>query len=126
MVARRAGFTLIELLVVMAIVATLLTIAVPRYLGSLDRARDTALRQTLTVTRDAIDKFLGDVGRYPESLDELVQRRYLRNVPYDPVAGSASAWVIVPLPDDRNAATLYDLRSSATGRATDGSAYADW
>ena len=65
------GFTLIELLVVMAIVATLLSIAAPRYFDHLDRARENTLRQSLTVMRDAIDKYRADTGRYPEDLQEL-------------------------------------------------------
>ena len=71
---RRRGFTLIELLVVMAIIATLLSIVAPRYFTHLDRAREAALRETLVVVRDAIDKFHGDTGRYPESLEELVSQ----------------------------------------------------
>lgn len=77
------GFTLVELLVVMAIVALLLSIAAPRYFGHLERAQEAALLETLVVTRDAIDKFHGDTGRYPQDLDELVSRRYLRAPPLD-------------------------------------------
>ena len=92
----RGGFTLIELLVVMAIVATLLSIAAPRYFDHLDRTRETTLHQSLTVMRDAIDKFRADTGTYPRDLDELVSRRYLRAVPVDPITDAASTWQIVP------------------------------
>ena len=81
----RRGFTLIELMVVMAIIAVLLTIAAPRYFNHLDRAREATLRQTLAVVRDAIDKFHGDTSSYPESLEELVTKRYLRAAPLDPI-----------------------------------------
>jgi len=122
MVKRRApGFTLIELLVVMAIVATLLTIALPRYFHSVDTSRETVLIENLRVTRDAIDKFYGDNGRYPDSLDELVSRRYLRTLPVDPVADSAQAWIILPPPGEIKG-KVYDIKSSATGKARDGRA----
>jgi len=121
-----AGFTLIELLVVMAILAALLTIAAPRYFTHLERARESALRQTLVVTRDAIDKFRGDTGKLPDSLDELVQRNYLRKRPVDPILESDSAWRLLPPPDPAQAGKLYDLRSSAPGPALDGSRYGDW
>jgi general secretion pathway protein G len=125
---RRAAraFTLIELLVVMAIIATLLTIAVPRYFGSVDRARDAALRQTLAATRDAIDKYYGDTGRYPETLQQLVDKRYLRALPVDPVTRSDSTWVVVAPEHERPPTGVYDLRSGAPGNAADGTPYGEW
>lgn len=108
------GFTLVELLVVLAIVALLLMLAVPRYFHSLDSARETVLLDNLSTTRSTIDKFYGDTGRYPDSLEELVEKKYLRALPFDPIANSDSAWVIVP-PDDASRGRVYDLRSSATG-----------
>src|SRR5205085_9846391 len=82
----RAGFTLIELLVVLAIVALLLTLAVPRFFPSVDSARETILATNLRNTRAVIDQFYSDTGRYPESLDELVEKKYLPSLPFDPVA----------------------------------------
>jgi general secretion pathway protein G len=122
----KRGFTLIELLVVMAILATLLTIAAPRYFAHLERAKESALRQTLVVTRDAIDKFHGDTGRLPDSLDELVQKRYLRKLPYDPILESSGAWKLVAPPDPAQPGKLYDIHSGASGAGLDGSAYALW
>lgn len=119
------GFTLIELLVVLAILVLLLTLAAPKYFSGVDRAREAALKQDLAVTREALDKFYGDQGRYPGSLEELVERRYLRKVPVDPITDSAVTWVIVPPPDDI-AGSVYDLHSGAEGAAADGTAYADW
>ena len=89
------GFTLIELLVVMAIIATLLSIAVPRYFGSVDRSKEAVLKQNLRAIRDAIDKYYADNERYPESLQVLATGRYLRDVPVDPVTGSATTWIVV-------------------------------
>jgi general secretion pathway protein G len=123
----RRGFTLIELMVVMAIIAVLLTIALPRYLGSVDRAREATLKQTLAVVRDAIDKFHADQGRYPNDLAELQRQRYLRAVPVDPMTDSDATWVFTPPPGARSAAgTVYDIRSGSQAKAQDGSAYAQW
>jgi general secretion pathway protein G len=124
-VACRRGFTLIELLVVMAIIATLLSIAAPRYFDHLDRARETTLRQTLAVMRDSIDKFRADRGRYPEDLQELVAKRYLRAVPKDPLTDSASGWLILPPPEGEEG-NVGDVRSGASGNGRDGTPYGDW
>lgn len=117
----RRGFTLIELLVVMAIIATLLSIATPRYFAHLDRAREAALRETLSVVRDSIDKFHADTGRYPDELDELVTKRYLRRLPVDPVSESAETWVIVPPPNEVTG--VWDIKSGAGGEERP---YAQW
>ena len=116
----RRGFTLIELLVVMAIIATLLTIALPRYFGSVDRSKEVTLRQSLTVMRDAIDKFYADTGRYPDKLEDLVEKRYIRAIPVDPVTDSADTWVIVPVPGALAQGGVYDVKSGAKGNASDG------
>lgn len=121
------GFTLIELIVVMAIVALLTSIVAPRYFASLQRAKETALRSSLATLRDAIDQFAADKGRYPDSLEELAAARYIRAVPEDPVAGGREAWVLLPPPPEAQArGQLYDVRSGAAGRASDGQLYADW
>ena len=122
----RRGFTLIELMVVMAIVAVLLTIAAPRYFNHLDRAREATLRQTLAVVRDAIDKFHGDTGAYPDSIEDLVARRYLRAVPVDPITDSAQTWVLLPPPAANGKGKLWDIRSGAEGNGAGGTPYAEW
>ena len=121
----KRGFTLIELLVVLALVAMLLTIALPQYFHSVERSKESLLRQNLRTTRDAIDQFHGDLGRYPEDLNELVARRYLRSLPHDPITESNDTWVSVA-PPAAEAGHLYDVKSSAAGRASDGTAFADW
>ncbi len=121
----RRGFTLIELLVVLAIVAVLLTLAVPRYLQHVDRSKETVLLENLQTTRRVIDRFYGDKGRYPASLDELVEARYLRDVPYDPVLESSQGWQLVPVPEGYEG-MVYDLHSTAPGNGADGRPYADW
>ncbi len=123
---RARGFTMIELIVVMAILATLLTMAVPRYFHSLDRSKEVALRQTLAATRQAIDQFHADTGQYPGSLDELVSKRYLRRIPFDPLTQSEKTWRLVAAPGDAGPGALYDLHSGAAGTSDEGTAYADW
>ena len=74
----KRGFTLIELLVVLAVVGTLLALAAPHYLGSVDKAKEVVLRENLSTMRATLDKFYADTGKYPDSLEELVSMRYLR------------------------------------------------
>ncbi len=105
---RRRGFTLIEMLVVMTLIALLLTLAVPRYFRSLDYGRENVQRQNIATLRDAIDKFFGDQGRYPDSLDELVVKRYLRQVPVDPVS-AAPNWAVIAPPDPTQG-NVYDVQ----------------
>jgi general secretion pathway protein G len=121
----RRGFTLIELLVVMAIIATLLSIAAPRYVGNVDKAKEAVLRENLASLRDSLDKYYADNGKYPASLDELVARKYLRKIPLDPVTDSNRTWVAIP-PQDPQKGAVYDIRSGASARARDGSSYRDW
>jgi len=116
---RIAAFTLIELLVVMAIIATLLTLVVPRYFGSLDRSKEVVLMQSLATIRDAIDKHYGDTGRYPDSLQELVDKRYLRSMPVDPITESTTTWELVP-PADSTKGGVYDVHSGAPGTTSEG------
>ena len=122
---RSGGFTLIELLVVLAIIGTLLTLTLPRYFTSVQRSKETVLRENLNVTRDAIGKYYADKGKYPESLEALATEKYLRKVPTDPITESATTWVVVP-PDDPKKGAVYDLKSGAQGKASDGTAYSEW
>ena len=119
MTGERRGFTLIELLVVLAIVAMLVTLALPRYTGRLERARQQVLAENLRVTRDAIGKFYADRRRYPETLQELVDARYLRALPVDPVLESDHAWLLAP-PEPPATGGVADLHSAAPGATPDG------
>jgi general secretion pathway protein G len=121
----RRGFTLIELLVVLSIIALLLSIAVPRYYGSLDKSKEAVLKENLFQLRDAIGKYHADKGKYPESLDALAADKYLRRVPLDPITDSAATWVVVP-PADAQKGGVYDVKSGAQGKAIDGSEYSQW
>ena len=122
---KRDGFTLIELLVVMAIIAMLLSLAAPRYFNSVDKSREAVLRENLAMTRQALDKFFGDNGKYPDSLDDLVARKYLRSLPVDPITGSTSTWTIIP-PDAQDKGAVFDIKSGSPDKALDGTAYRDW
>ena len=122
---KASGFTLVELLVVLAIIALLLTIAVPRYFNNIERGKEAALRQDLYILRENIDKFYGDQGRYPKSLDELVEKQYIRSVPVDPITNLPDSWVIVPPPLDMDG-QVYDVQSGAVGNGQDGKPYAEW
>lgn len=110
------------MLVVMAIVAMLLTLAAPRYFGSMDKAKDTALIHNLVVLRNTLDKFYADKGQYPTSLDELVEKKYLRAVPVDPITGSEQTWIIVPSRDS-DIGGVVDVKSGAQGQTHDGRRY---
>jgi general secretion pathway protein G len=119
------AFTLIELLVVLAIIASLLTIAVPSYFASLENSKETALRQSLSVMRDAIDHYHGDRGKYPDSLQDLVTMRYLRSIPSDPITDLADAWIIIA-PSSSGTVGLRDIKSGAPGNGRDGTPYGSW
>ena len=125
-IASARGFTLIELIVVLAILALLLTIAIPRYFAHVQHAKEATLKQDLNVMREAIDKFYGDKGRYPENLDELVSTRYIRAVPPDPITDSASTWKVLPPVDPEAKGAVYDVKSGAEGNGPDGKPYAEW
>jgi general secretion pathway protein G len=124
-IQRRAGFTLIELLVVLGIVALLLTLAVPRFFPSIDSARETILADNLRNTRAVIDQYFSDTGRYPDSLDQLVEKKYLRNLPLDPITETSASWIIVP-PEDGAKGAVYTIKSGAPGNDRSGKPYADW
>ncbi len=119
------GFTLIELLVVLAIIAVLLTMVAPRYVNQIDVSKEAVLRDNLRSTREVIDKFYGDLGRYPESLEEMVEKNYLRALPFDPITDSRTTWQLVAVPPDYKG-SVYDIKSGATKTARDGKPYAQW
>jgi len=119
------GFTLIELLVVMAIVALLVSLAAPRYLGSFTKSKEVALLQTLAVTRDSIDKFYADNGKYPDDLGALVANRYLRSLPVDPITESSATWTVVP-PENPEKGGVYDIHSGAEGTGRNGKPFREW
>jgi general secretion pathway protein G len=111
---RKLGFTLVELMVVLTVIALLLSVVVPDYVGRMKRAEEAVLQENLAVMRDALDKHFADAGKYPTSLDELVAKRYLRSIPRDPFTQSAGTWVAVP-PADPKSGGVFDIHSAAKG-----------
>ena len=121
----RWGFTLIELLVVLGIVALLLTLAVPRFFQGIDSARETILADNLRATRAVIEQYYSDTGRYPDSLEQLVEKKYLRAVPLDPILESSASWIVVA-PEDGAKGGVYNVKSGAPGTDRSGKPYLDW
>lgn len=119
------GFTLIELLVVLSLIALLLTLALPRYFNQIDAAKEAVLRDNLARTRQVIGNFYTDHGRYPDSLEELLEKRYLRTLPTDPITDSSGTWMIESVPDGYKG-RVYDVRSGAPGTGRNGVPYAKW
>ena len=129
----RAGFTLIELLIVITIIGILVTLAQPSYQRAVTAAKEATLKENLFVLRDVIDQFYADNSKYPASLQDMVDKGYLRRVPRDPVTGSADTWVGVAATDDPSqqgqqaqAQGIIDVHSGSEAIALDGSRYADW
>lgn len=109
----------------MAIIGTLLSIAVPRYFHSLARARETVLRQDLAIIREALDKYYADLGIYPESLSLLVDKSYVRAVPVDPFTKTAESWTLIQS-EDPDHAGIRDIHSGADEQAIDGTPVSAW
>jgi len=127
---RQDGFTLIELLIVIALITILATMGVVQYRNSIQSSREAVLRTDLFRMRDAIDQYYADKGKYPSSLDTLVSDGYMRKIPEDPITRSADTWQTDRAePDPSNPSAepgIYNVKSSATGTALDGSSYSDW
>jgi general secretion pathway protein G len=133
-----AGFTLLELIIVVAIIGILATIAMPQLIGSPKRAKEAVLKNNLRTIRDTLDQYYADKGRYPASLELLVEEGYFRKVPQDPMTKSTETWVLVyeepsldePLPEGEDGEGtepgIIDVRSGAPGVAQDGTAFSEW
>ena len=122
-VLAQPGFTLIELIVVLAILAILGTMVIPQYLDRAQDAREAVLRDNLYKTRKLIDEFYRDQGRYPTKLEDLVNLRYLRELPIDPISGRKDAWQVIK-PDNQEG--VMDIRSTSPGKGRDGTTYDQW
>ena len=122
---RARGFTLIEVLVVLALMSTLLMLVAPRFTRSVDHSKEVVLRENLYLIRKAIDQYFSDTGSYPNHLQELVEKKYLRRAPLDPITGRDDTWMLIP-PADGEQGAVFDVRSGAPGEANDGQSYATW
>ena len=122
----KLGFTLIEILVVLAIIATLLSLVTPRYFNSIDKSKETILKHDLATIREALDKFYSDKNFYPETLNDLVQYKYLRAVPKDPITDSTETWQIIAPEQIDAKGNIYDVKSGSQAISSEGIPYAEW
>lgn len=134
---REHGFTLLELIVVIAIIGILATIAMPAMKDVPRRANEAVLKTNLRTMRDVIDQHYGDKGKYPTSLQSLVDTGYLRKIPIDPITKSRDTWIPVYEEIDPNnppAETeseegqpgIVDVRSGSPATSLDGTPYGEW
>jgi len=122
----RRGFTLIEIMVVVAIIVTILSIAVPFYTTAMVRARESVLQSNLFTMRSVIDQYTYDKEEPPQSLDELVSEGYLREVPIDPFTESRDTWQMINDAGPTGESGLYDVRSGSDRTALNGTPYSEW
>lgn len=122
---KNKGFTLVELLVVLSILALLLTLAMPRYFTSIEKAKDATLKQDLNTLRESLDKYYADNGKYPNTLDDLVEHKYIRKLPVDPITEKTTTWIFTT-PEPPLEGDIYDIHSGSKAIAKDGSHYEDW
>lgn len=123
---RQDGFTFIELLIVLAVMALLSSLVVSVSLGKIRQSRESALKEDLHQLRKAIDDFYADSGKYPKSLAELVDHRYLRAVPVDPLTDSAETWKLEMSKDITQKERIVDVHSGSEEKSSDGGHYSDW
>jgi general secretion pathway protein G len=121
------GFTLIELMIVITIIGILITIAQPSYNRAITAAKEATLKENLFILRDAIDQYYADNAKYPPSLTDLAEKKYIRRVPKDPVTGSAETWTLVYFTDEQGQQQgILDLKSGSEAVAMDGTPYNEW
>jgi general secretion pathway protein G len=119
---KNKGFTVVELLVVLSIIALLLSVITPRYLNKIEEGREVALKQNLSMMRRSIDQYYSDQGVYPDKLNQLIEKRYLREIPKDPISQSYE-WTII---NDKEQGGIYDVKSISQEVASDKRMYSEW
>ena len=124
--SHRLGFTLLEMMVVMTIIVTIVSIAVPFYSSALVRARESVLRSNLMTIRSVIDQYTYDKEEPPQSLEDLVNEGYLREVPIDPITNSRDTWELIVEVGPTGESGLFDVRSGSDGTSLAGTPYNEW
>jgi len=128
-VQRDDGFTLLEIITVIILIGILVGIALPNYKVAILQSREAVLKEDLYRFRDLIDQYYSDKGKYPATLQSLVEDGYLRKVPVDPMTG-ADNWEAVPAePDPDNPGDppgIYDIHSASTAVSMNGTPYNEW
>jgi len=124
--SRRLGFTLVEVMVVMAILLTILSIAVPMYRTAMIRAKESVLKSNLFTMRSVIDQYTYDKEKPPQALDELVAEGYLRSIPVDPFTESNTTWQIVTDVGPSGESGIFDVKSGSPRTSLEGSVYNEW
>ncbi len=122
------GFSLLELMIAMFIMIILLSVALPTYQRSVQNARETVLRENLWQIRRAIDQFAADKGKAPQSVDQLVEGKYLREKPVDPIS-EKSEWKEIQGDDPSSPDSekgLKDVKSLAEGEDSEGKKYEEY
>lgn len=144
-IGKQDGFTIIELMIVLTIIAILTAIAIPNYQWAMIRAREAVLQENLYGIRSAIDQYYADQGKYPDKLEDLTNRKYLRAIPRDPFTKSNETWLTIPPPADLPPDTaetsslpantgvvalpqgmIYDVQSGSDLVGSNGTPYKEW
>jgi len=127
------GFTLIEIIIVLSIIGLLVGLGLPTYKSATVKAREAVLHENLFILRKLIDQYAQDKGKYPASLQALVQDSYIRAIPVDPMTHLATTWVEVrelPSPEDPLLSEIpgvIDVKSGSEDKSPiDGSPYNTW
>lgn len=122
------GFTLLELMIVITIVIILAAIALPQYQRTIMHAREAVLRDDLHKLRTSLDQYAADKGKLPQSLEDLVSERYIRELPVDPISGQKD-WTVVTGEDPYSTSGeqgVVDVKSSAPDVSLEGTPYSEW